>query len=96
RSLVRAAAKEDPKVLKLAPGRYILATSISLTPVLKDKIVQAMPSAPISVGDVIGREDLNNLLVKHPHVLRQHFKLWSTNTDVLDRILHSAVYNRTD
>ncbi len=96
RSLVLAAAKEDPKVLKLAPGRYILATSISLTPVLKDKIVQAMPSAPISVGDVIGREDLNNLLVKHPHVLRQHFKLWLTNTDVLDRILHSAVYNRTD
>jgi uncharacterized protein YutE (UPF0331/DUF86 family) len=96
RSLIRAAAKEDPKVLKLAPGRYILATSISLTPVLKDKIVQAMPSAPISVGDVIGRDDLNNLLGKHPHVLRQHFKLWLTNTDVLDRILHSAVYNRTD
>lgn len=96
RSLIRAAAKEDPKVLKLAPGRYILATSVSLTPVLKDKIVHAMPSAPISVGDVIGREDLNNLLGKHPHVLRQHFKLWLTNTDVLDRILHSAVYNRTD
>ncbi|OEO25055.1 hypothetical protein AX279_14655 [Pseudomonas sp. J237] len=96
RSLVRAAAKEDRKVLRLAPGRYILATSISLTPALKGKVVQAMPSAPLCVGDVIGREDLNNLLGKHPHVLRQHFKLWLTSTVVLERILHSAVYNRTD
>ena len=55
-----------------------------------------MPSAPISIGDVIGREDLNNLLGKHPHVLRQHFKLWLTSADILERILHSAVYNRTD
>jgi hypothetical protein len=29
-------------------------------------------------------------------VLRQHFKLWLTSTEVLERILHSAVYNRTD
>ena len=96
RSLVRAAAKEDRKVLRLAPDRYILATSLSLTPALKGKVVHAMPSAPLSVGDVIGREDLNNLLGKHTHVLRQHFKLWLTSTDVLERILHSAVYNRTD
>lgn len=96
RSLVRTAAKEDRKVLKLAPSRYILATSISLTPALKGKVVQAMPSAPLCIGDVIGREDLNNLLGKHPHVLRQHFKLWLTSTVVLERILHSAVYNRTD
>ena len=95
-SLVRAATKEDQKVLRLAPGRYILATSISLTPALKNKVVQAMPSAPLCVGDVIGREDLNNLLGKHPHVLSQHFKLWLTSTVVLERILHSAVYNRTD
>lgn len=96
RSLIRTAAKEDQKVRKLAPGRYILATSTSLTPALKGKVIQAMPSTPLSVGDVLGREDLNNLLGMHSHVLRQHFKLWLTSTDVLERILHSAVYNRTD
>lgn len=96
RSLLRAAMREDCKVLKLAPSRYILVTSLSLTPALKSKIIQAMPSTPISAGDVVGREDLNNFLGLHPHVLRQHFKLWLTSTDVLDRILHSAVYNRTD
>ena len=96
RTLVRAAIKEDCKVLKLAPSRYILVTSLSLTRELKRKVIQAMPSTPISTGDVIGREDLNNLLGLHPHVLRQHFKLWLTSTEVLERILHSAVYNRTD
>jgi hypothetical protein len=96
RSLLRAAMKEDCKVLKLAPSRYILVTSLSLTPALKSKIVQAMPSTPVSARDVIGREDLNNFLGLHPHVLRQHFKLWLTSTEVLERILHSAVYNRTD
>lgn len=96
RSLLRAAMKEDCKVLKLAPSRYILVTSLSLTPALKNKIIQAMPSTPVSAGDVLGREDLNNFLGLHPHVLRQHFKLWLTSTEVLERILHSAVYNRTD
>ncbi len=96
RSLLRAAMKEDSKVLKLAPSRYILVTSLSLTPELKRKIIQAMPSTPVSVGGIIGREDLNNFLGLHPHVLRQHFKLWLTSTEVLERILHSAVYNRTD
>lgn len=96
RSLLRAAMKEDRKVLKLAPSRYIFVTSMSLTPELKRKIIQAMPSTPVSVGDIIGREDLNNFLGRHPHVLRQHFKLWLTSTAVLERILHSAVYNRTD
>lgn len=96
RSLLRAAAKEDSKVLKLAPSRYILVTSLSLTPELKRKVRQAMPSTPVSDGDVIGREDLNNFLGLHPHVLRQNFKLWLTSTEVLERILHSAVYNRTD
>ena len=33
RSLLRAARKEDSKVLKLAPSRYILVTSLSLTSV---------------------------------------------------------------
>jgi len=96
RSLLRAAMKEDSKVLKLAPSRYIFVTSLSLTPELKRKVVQAMPSTPVSAGDVIGREDLNNFLGLHPHVLRQHFKLWLASTVVLERILHSAIYNRTD
>lgn len=96
RSLVRAAAKENPKVAKLNPDRYIFATSAALTPALKDQILAVMPDAQLVVEDVLGREDINNLLGRHSHVLRQHFKLWLTDTETLDRIVHSGVYNRTD
>jgi len=96
RSLIRAAAKENPKVAQLDPDRYIFATSAALTPVLKDQIIAAMPDARLVAEDVLGREDINNLLGRHPNVLRQHFKLWLTDTETLDRIVHSGVYNRTD
>ena len=96
RSLVRAAAKENSKVAQLNSDRYIFATSAALTPALKDQIVAAMPDARLVVADVLGREDINNLLGRHPQILRQHFKLWLTDTETLDRIVHSGIYNRTD
>ncbi|QKG65766.1 restriction endonuclease [Pseudomonas sp. B14-6] len=96
KALVRAAAKEDEKVARLKPDRYILATSAGLTPALKDKLIAAMPNAPLTRDDVLGREDINNLLERNPKVLRQHFKLWLTHTATLERIVHSGVYNRTD
>lgn len=96
-ALLRAVAAENVKVamMKRRPRRYILATSVSLSPALKQKIIDAMPSTPLCPGDVLGLEDLNNLLRRHADVERQHFKLWLTSTVVLERILHSGVYNRT-
>lgn len=96
RSLVRAAVKENEKIARLKADRYIFVTSAGLSPALKEQIIEAMPNAPLAHEDVIGREDLNNLLQRHPKILRQHFKLWLTNTETLDRIVHSGIYNRTD
>lgn len=95
-ALLRAVRAENSKVAKLQPKRYILATSQSLTPHRKDELIAAMPQAPLAREDVLGREDLNNLLGRHPDVLRQHFKLWLTDASILERIVHSGVYNRTD
>ena len=94
--MLRAAKVENAKVLKLQPTRYILATSQSLTPHRKDELIAAMPQTPVVREDILGREDLNNLLGRHPEVLRQHFKLWLTDASTLERIVHSGVYNRTD
>jgi KaiC/GvpD/RAD55 family RecA-like ATPase len=96
KALLRAARAEDAKVAVLKPTRYILVTSQSLTPHQKDALIAAMPSAPLAKGDVLGKEDLNNLLSRHPEVLRSHFKLWLTDVHTLERIVHSGVYNRTD
>jgi Restriction endonuclease len=94
-ALLRIARKENEKVAKLKPGRYLLATSASLSPPLKGKLQAAMPAAPLAAGDILGRDDLNNLLGRHPHIEKKHFKLWLASTAVLERILHSGVYNRT-
>lgn len=95
-ALIRAARAENEKVKRLAPARYVIATSLSLTPHQKIRLQQAMPDAPLATEDILGREDLNNLLGRHPEIERKHFKLWLSSTAVLERILHSGVYNRTE
>jgi hypothetical protein len=95
-SLMRACRAEDAKVAKLSPRRYLLVTSVPLSLSQKSKIRAAMPSAPIVDADVLGPEDLNNFLGRHPQIERKHFKLWLASSAVLERILHSRVYNRTE
>lgn len=73
-----------------------LSAELQRLKVSVDVRLLGVPDAFPDGGWCIGREDLNNLLGIHPRVLRQHFKLWLTSTEVLERILHSAVYNRTD
>ncbi|MGD7190974.1 restriction endonuclease [Ralstonia pseudosolanacearum] len=94
-ALLRIARVENDKVARLKLARYIFATSASLTPMLKGKLQDAMPAAPLEQSDIFGRADLNNLLGRHPDVHKKHFKLWLASTEVLERILHSGVYNRT-
>jgi hypothetical protein len=94
-ALIRVARRENQKISKLSPHRYLLATSVSLTPVIKRKLRQALPGVQLAESDIFGRSDLNNLLGRHPEIERKHFKLWIASTAVLERILHSGVYNRT-
>lgn len=96
RKLVAAAKKELRKVKKLQPTRYIFATSLPLSPNQKSELIEAMPGVPLQAADIISREDIDNLLTRHPKVLRQHLKLWLTNTQTLERIVHAGIYNRTD
>jgi hypothetical protein len=87
--------KELPKVKRLHPARYILATSVGLTPDNKDALVELFAPYCTSRGDVYGRDDLNNLPGKFPDVERLHFKLWLTSVTVLEQVIHSSVFNQT-
>ena len=95
-ALVASAKKETPKVIKLAPKRYIFVTSLPMSETLKDRIIAAMPGVPLHKRDIIGQEDLNAYLAEHDQVLKTHFKLWLGSTAVLERILNSGVHNRTE
>lgn len=95
RALLRGVQAERDKALKLAPTRYLLATSVSLSPARKDEMIAALPGVPLVAGDILGQDELNAILRQHPELERRHFKLWLSSTAVLERILNSGVYNRT-
>ncbi len=81
---------ELPKVQRLQPNRYLVVTSLGLSPNEKDKVVEIMRPFILHASDVIGADDLDGLLARHPDVERANFKLWLTSTSVIERILHNA------
>lgn len=92
--LLRKIKKDElEKVKKLKPKRYILATSLGLTPNQKDELIKIHAPFIQSPGDIFGKDDLNGLLAKYPKIERHTFKLWFSSVPVLEEILHSKVKN---
>lgn len=87
---------ELPKVQKLKPARYLMATSVGLSPGRKDKIKKLFSPYCIATADIYGKEDLNNLLRTYPSVERKNFKLWLSSSDVLSRIVHNKIFNYSE
>lgn len=81
---------ELPKVRQLRPSRYVVVTSLGLSPDDKDKVVEIMRPFILCASDVIGAADLDGLLARHSDIERANFKLWLTSTFVIERILHHA------
>jgi hypothetical protein len=94
--LLRDLKAEAAKISALKPSRYIVATSVPLSPGNKEAIVEIFGSDVLSAADILGQEDLNNLLGRHPSVEQKHFKLWLASRAVLDRVLHSDVMVQTE
>lgn len=88
--------KENSKLPTLKPASYILTTSVSLTPKQKDDIFNLFSPYILSTADIYGKDDLNNLIGIYSHIEKKHFKLWLSSTEILDKILHSSVYNQSE
>lgn len=86
---IRDLRKEVPKVVKVKPSRYLLVTSVGLSPQNKEEI-QSLFGPILASGDILGSDDLNNLLSLHTIVEQRHYKLWLASKAVLDRALHNA------
>ncbi|WP_296082280.1 restriction endonuclease [uncultured Agrobacterium sp.] len=93
--LLRDLRTEAEKLARLQPNRYLLATSAPLSPADKDRIVAIFGGA-VRVSDVLGQEDLNNLLARNQAVEHKHYKLWLASRAVLDRVLNSDVLMQTE
>jgi hypothetical protein len=93
--LLEELGREVAKVQKLNPTRYVLATSVPLSPAGKNKIVALIGPQYLATGDDLGSDELNNLLGQHPEIETQHFKLWLASTNVLQAVLHNAEVTRS-
>jgi hypothetical protein len=88
--------EELPKVTTLGPNRYVLVTSLGLTPENKKTLVKLFQPYLKRQADVFGRTEINALLRRHPKVETNNFKLWLTSTAVLQRVLHNAEHSQTE
>ena len=88
--------KELPKLQKLDPTRYILATSVPLTPARKEDLMRVLHRYCRNVGDIFGCHDINNLLTEHTDVEHKHYKLWLTSVSTLQRVIYSGVFSDSD
>lgn len=84
---------EYPKIKKINPSRYIVFTSVPLSPQDKDEITKSLNPYIISTSDIYGKDELNALLRAHPDIEKSHYKLWIMSSTVLHRFLNSATYN---
>lgn len=84
--------KELAKIQKLQPARYILTTSVSLSPQQAEDIKTMLSPFVQSTGDIYGQERLNSLLTKHPEIERRHIKLWVASAGVLDSIINAGTH----
>ena len=84
---------EIPKIKKLSPEKYIVTTSVPLSPQEKEKIKENMFPFIVNTSDIFGKEDLNSLLRQFPEVEKTHYKLWIASSAVLSQFLNAKIYN---
>ncbi|WPN97328.1 restriction endonuclease [Pseudomonas sp. MUP55] len=90
--LTAAMKRERLSIDKLAPTRYILATSCKFTPLGKGKLAPLIGPSLKSEADIFGPEDINGLLRKYPDILKSHIKLWLSGAGVLERVVRAAAH----
>lgn len=83
--------QERAAIDALSPKRYILATSVALTPANKVQLAAVIGPALKSPGDIVGPQDLIALLRKFPDIETAHPKLWQQSGAVLKTLITDAV-----
>ncbi|MFY0215569.1 restriction endonuclease [Bacillus cereus] len=96
KSLMYSLKAEVSKVKSLDPDKYIVVTSVGLTPGNKKEIKTLFKPYIKSTTDIYGQDDLNNLLGKYPEIERKYYKLWLSSINILEKLFHNNVVNRSD
>ena len=88
-SLLTSLKAEIPKVKKNKPKKYYVCCSTELTPDNKRDIYLLFSDYMESTNNVISLTEINDFLedAANADILRKHFKLWLSSTNVLTEIL---------
>lgn len=94
--LIKVLRKEVEKLRRLNPQRYMITTTVDLTPANKQEIISLFTPYIHNEHDIWAKQDFNKNLAQHPDVERQYYKLWLTSTNILNTILNKNIFNWTD
>lgn len=88
--------KEKQKALGLKAKKYILATTVGMSPDNKTTLKNELHPLIASEADIFAKDDIDSLLRDYPNVEKSHFRLWLNSTAVLEKVLHNDVFAQTD
>ncbi|MEU9433567.1 ATP-binding protein [Streptomyces sp. NPDC048252] len=87
--------KEHPKVGRLEPTRYILATSVEMTPSAKEKLRAEFHPYILSESDIFGIDEVTSALRDHPEIIRKHIRLWLNDATLLEAAISRNIIWRS-
>lgn len=94
-NLISNLKKEVKKVNDLKPDRYIISTTVGLSPDNKTDILNLFKPHILTTEDILGKDDLNNLILTNKDIELKYYKLWLFSTNILEKVLHSKIYNQS-
>lgn len=94
---LRSAMRDEelPKLHVLKPGRYVLVTSLPLSVAEKSELLKLLSPYVRHSEDIIGGNELEQMLENEAEVVKRNHKLWLTSIPVLERVLHAAEHHQT-
>ncbi|MET9731726.1 restriction endonuclease [Streptomyces sp. NPDC006458] len=87
--------KELVKVRRLSPTRYILATSVEMTPAAKAKLTAEFQPHIMNEGDIFGIDEITSTLRDHPDIIRKHIRLWLNDATILEAAISRNIIRRS-
>lgn len=95
KNLLSSLKNEAVKSIVKNTKRYIVATSLGLTPNNKDEIKKILPNIK-QYEDILGRDDIEGLLAKHGDIRKLYPKLWLGDRDAIEEMLASVIDKSID
>ena len=87
--------KEIAKVKSLNPTKYIVFTSLGLTPNNKNELVTELSELNLDEKDILDSVALNAFIAKNPEIEKHHIKLWLNSSSVLEEIVFKEISVRS-